>query len=104
MNDFVRHLFKSTHDISPEAASDGSFVQWNYESLFRFLVKEYGLQEKAEREGGVEWGVTGDGATFLGKFSASQFAVGFKPLDPDAVDHVTGEKLFMTWWWIVREW
>ena len=94
MNTFVRHHFKSTHNSSPENANDGSFVKSDYGALFCFPAKEYMLQENAEREGGIGWGVPGDGATFLGKFSARQFAVGFKPIDEDAVDLETGERLF----------
>ena len=39
-------------------------------------------------------GITGDGATILGKYSRSQFAAAFKPLDEDAIDTLTGEHIY----------
>ena len=60
MNDFARYLFKMQNNTDLETARHGDFVTWDYESLVRFLVKEYGLEEKAAREGGVELVGTGD--------------------------------------------
>ena len=94
MNDFARHLFCFQHNTTPDTAKHGDFVAWDYESLVRFLVKEYGLKEKATSKGGVVLVATGDGATYLGKYSKSQFAAGFKMVDEDAIDPITKEHIF----------
>ena len=98
MNNFTLHLICLQHNATPEESDHGSFVAWDYESLLRFLVKEYGLKEKATKEGNVEVSLTGDESTIVGKYSKSQFAAGFKLTDEDAVDTLTGEPLFMILW------
>ena len=86
MNNFAWRLFRLQHNATPEESDHGSFVAWDYESLLCFLVKEYGLKEKATRKGKIMVDLTRDGETFVGKYSKSPFAAGFKLIDEDVAD------------------
>eukprot|EP00956_Cyclotella_meneghiniana_P010817 scaffold15122_cov41-Cyclotella_meneghiniana.AAC.1 len=66
------------------------------ERQLRFVMKAFGLHQKAVNEG-IEIAITGDGAAITtSTTTAGQTALGWKLVDPDTVDLNTGEKLFLS--------
>ena len=92
-NKVVKEVFGMIHNPGGDESKHGDFVAFDYEKLFRVLVKEHGLEEKAMRCG-IEFIVTGDGAEICGTNSASQTVVGFKLTDLDTKDPDTQVFMF----------
>jgi len=89
-NAFAKYLFDVSHD---QYSKLGDLIKLKYERTFRFIAKAFQLEPKAKMEG-FECTITGDGAEYTGKRNASQFCIGFKVTDPDAIDPKTGEPCF----------
>ena len=92
INRYIEVLLQVKYDHS---TAHGEYIHLDYESLVRFLVDQYGLTDKAVREG-ILIAITGDGAALTTSTrKAGQTCVGIKMIDKDGCNPITKELCFI---------
>ena len=93
-NRFVKYLFDIKHNEDPLLREKyGDLVLFDKERLFRYLIENFGLMDKATAQG-IIFALTGDGAEICGTSAASQTCIGLKMVDMACVDPETGAPLY----------
>ena len=70
---------------------DGEGYQFDIKMMLQYLIRAFGLQEKAKTEDGIEIFVSGDAAQLCN--NATHVTLCIRMTDPDCLHPVTGERL-----------
>ena len=73
----------------------GDTVKLDFEKQLRYMLLVYGLTDRA-KEGGVEWGISFDGADMTKNKKTQHCSFGYVNTDKEATD-LNGKKLFYDW-------